>query len=295
LSMAADFAYHSQREEDQGTIEALATASVVGIYEYAMQSPFLQGVSDLSKTMMNSDPEVAAENTMQMMGEKLASGVISLLPSVAAGMTGAELERAISPEMSNAMMPSAGLFYEDPTQLPPFLRGFYTALQKAKSRNPIFSDSVPPKLNLWGEVITSRDANSSAGLFSPFRVKTAKYEGVDAELMRLGDGPKMPPKKINGVLLNAEQYNRWIEIANGMDYRGNMPTAADGSKNKLYKSGQTLLDSLNDLLGNELYEGLTKEEKLEEIKLITSDYFATAKELMLQEYPDLQARVEAAK
>ena len=295
LSMASDFAYYAQRDEDQTVAEALATASVVGIYEYAMQSPFLQGVSDLSRNMMNSDPEVAAENTMQMMGEKLGSGLLSVLPTVSAGMTGAELERTMSPEMSNTMMPSAGLFNEDPTQLPAFVRGFYTALQKAKARNPIFSDQVPPKLNLWGEVITSRDANSSAGLFSPFRVKTAKYEGVDAELMRLGDGPKMPNKKINGVLLNAEQYNRWIELANNMDYRGEMPTNPDGSENDRYTPGQTLLDELNAHIASDYYINGTKEEKLEDIKSITSELYAAAKEALLEEYPDVKARVEAAK
>ena len=289
LSMAADFAYYAQREEDQGTIEALATASVVGIYEYAMQSPFLQGVSDLSRTMMNSDPEVAAENTMQMMGEKLGSGVISLLPSVAAGLTGAELERAISPEMSNAMMPSAGLFNEDPTQLPAFLRGFYTALQKAKARNPIFSDQLPPKLNLWGEVITSRDANSSAGLFSPFRVKTAKYEGVDAELMRLGNGPKMPPKKISGVLLNAEQYNRWIVLMNSVDKKGRLPGDKD------YDETGTLLPQLNKMIETEEYKALDNDDKLDLINTIVSRLRTFGKRMLLQEYPDLQARVEAAK
>lgn len=289
LSMAADFTYYVNREDDASVVESLATASVVGIYEYAMQSPFLQGVSELSRSVLNSDPEVAAENTMQMMGEKLGSGLLSILPTVSAGMTGAELERTMSPEMSNTMMPSVGLFNEDPTQLPAFVRGFYTALQKAKARNPIFSDSVPPKLNLWGEVITSRDANSSAGLFSPFRVKTAEYAGVDAELMRLGNGPKMPPKKISGVLLNAEQYNRWIVLMNSVDKKGRLPGDKD------YDETTTLLPQLNKMIETEAYKALDNDDKLDLINTIVSRLRTFGKRMLLEEYPDVKARVEAAK
>jgi len=287
LAIAADFAYYASYENDQSVLESLAQAAVLSTYNYMLQQPYLQGVSEIGSSISNPDSGIGFENVTQMLGEKLATGVISVLPTVSSGY--AMVEREINPEASSSMMPTTGLLGEDPTQMPAFIRGFYTALQKAKARNPFFSDQVPPALNLWGEVILQTDPAIPLEGISPIRVQKAKFEGVDAELVKLGRGISMPGKKISGVLLNAEQYNRWLILMNEIDSSGRM------SGEKGYDKSKTLLPYLNELIKTDDYAGLDKEDKLEVIRNIVSKFKRAGKLFMLQEYPDLQARVEAAK
>jgi len=180
--------------------------------------------------------------------------------------------------------------------LHPMFQGFYTALQKAKARNPFFSDQVPPALNIWGEEVKSTDPAMPFEWLSPIRVQNAKYEGIDKELMRLGDGVSMPSKRISGVLLNNEQYNRWIELANTLDAKNKLPGMAG------YNEDTTLLATLNTMIETDVYKNADDEKKLEVIKTIVSNYYngsgkkaVGAKRLLLAEYPDLLKKVEAAK
>jgi len=173
--------------------------------------------------------------------------------------------------------------------LPAFVRGFYTALQKAKARHPFFSDEVPPALNLWGEVILQTDPAIPLEGLSPIRIQKAEFKGVDAELVKLGRGVAMPGKKISGVLLNAEQYNRWLVLMNEIDSSGKMPNE------KGYDENKTLLPYLNELIKTDDYQSLDKEDKIEIIRSIVAKYKRAGKIMMLMEYPDVKARVEAAK
>jgi hypothetical protein len=251
-----------------------------------MEMPFLQGVSDLSAALVNPDTSVAFEQVRQLMAERLTTAVSSALPTVSS--LAATAERVADPAASSALMPEIGLAGEDPTQLPPELRGFYSALQKMKARNPLFSDQVEPKLNLWGETV-KQGKGAGYEWVSPVRIMDAKYEDVDREFMELGDGVQMPNKKISGVLLNAAQYNRWITLMNKMDFRGNMPDD-DG-----YMRGQTLLDSLNNEIYKNDYQDDIKEDKLERLKTLVSAAKTQARDRLFDEYPDLADRIEAAR
>jgi len=219
---------------------------------------------------------VAFEQLQSFMSERASTAALSAIPTVSA--FGAGIERVQNPHASNTMMPPVGIFNEDPTQLPPYMRGFYTALQKAKARHPMFSDGLPPSLNLWGEV---RMQGKGVGyeLWSPVRISEAKYRGLDKELMNLGDGLSMPSRKINGVLLNAEQYNFMIR-------RMNEPVAGE----------PRLLDALNELIYSTDYGLLvTKEDKLAAIRATAEPYYAAGRKLLMAEDPSLADRINAAR
>lgn len=276
LAIAADYAYYAQYEDDNDVLTNLATAAGLGMYNYALEMPFLEGVADLSRILNQPDPGLAFEQLQSFMSERASTAALSAIPTVSS--LGATIERVQDPHASNTMMPPVGIFNEDPTQLPPYMRGFYTALQKAKARHPMFSKDLPPSLNLWGEV---RMQGKGVGyeLWSPIRISEAKYRGLDKELMNLGDGLAMPSRKINGVLLNAEQYNFMI-------CRLNEPIAGE----------PRLLDALNDLIYSSDYGSLTtKEDKLAAIRATAEPYYAAGRKLLMAEDPSLADRINAAR
>ena len=51
--MASDYSYYSKQEDNASVMENLAKAGSLAISEYAMNLPFLQGVSDIFKMAGN--------------------------------------------------------------------------------------------------------------------------------------------------------------------------------------------------------------------------------------------------
>jgi hypothetical protein len=285
LAMSADFAYYAQYEEDKNTLEALAMAAAIGISEYAMEMPFLQGASQLSGVMNQSNPEERVNALMELFGEKATGAALSILPTVSSFSAG--IERLQDPTSRSGMLPERGMFGEDPTRLPAFARGFYTALQKAKARNPFFSDEVEPVLNLWGREVTTGKGYGWE-FWSPIRVNDVKYSIVDDEIMKLGDGPSMNSKKISGVRLNAKQYNRWLILQNRMDSFGRMPED-DG-----YDVSSTMLPVVAGLIRSDEYKQIKlKEDKLKVLNNVVYSYRSVARKKLLSEDPYLDSLVAA--
>jgi len=279
LAMSADFAYYAQHEEDMDAVTRVATAGGLGLYNYAMTMPFLQGASEISAILSGTDGEVVFEKLQRFMTERATTAGLSALPTVSS--MGATIERRLDPYASNTMLPPGTArtlvppFTEMPiTELPPFMQGFYTALQKAKARNPLFSDDVPPSLNLWGEKRTQGDGLNYE-MWSPIRIQNSKYSAVDKEMMRLGDGIMMPSKKINGVLLNAEQYNYMID-----------------AMNKKVPGQRTFLEEMKATIFSPAYKDIElDEDKLTVLRNIAESYKLVGRDAVLMEYPSLRERV----
>ncbi len=287
LAMAADMAYYSQYENDPAVLEGLAKAAVVGVSNYALDMPFLQGAQDLTRILRSADdPVQMLDNFVKTFGEKAVTAGLSAVPTVSSFTAG--LERMDDPAASSPLLPAEGIFGEDPTQLPSFMQAFYTALQKAKARNPMFSDGVPPQLNLWGEV---RQHGTGAGweFWSPIRIKNTEFSPVDEELMRLGGGLSMPPKKINGVLLNAEQYNRWITLANQLDDGGKLPGESG------YKPETTMVPTMMSIIYSPPYRRLPDDDdRLDTLRQIKTTFFRAARERLKTEDIDLNFKILSA-
>lgn len=285
LTMAADFAYYAQYEDDEAVLDQLAMAATLGISQYAMDMPFLQGVQELSSAFMNSNPKVRFEQMAELAGQKVTEAGLAALPTVSSFSAG--IERMQDPTAGSSMLPAEGLFGEDPTQLPAFMRGFYTALQKAKARNPFFSDTVEPRLNLWGEVMTQGQGEGWE-FISPIMVKETKFAPVDDELMRLGGGIAMNPKKIDGVRLNATQYNQWVTIQNQMDANGRFPGQVG------YDASTTMLPTLMTVIESPDYAELpTKDDQLDAITNIVGKYRSAAKRILISRDAELEAKINA--
>ncbi|MEC6998262.1 MAG: hypothetical protein VXW88_02670, partial [Pseudomonadota bacterium] len=262
LAMAADFAYYSQYEDDEAVLSNLAMAMSLGIAQYAEELPFLDGVKDLTSVLTNPDIEGRAVAFAELFAKKGFDAGMSFIPGNSSFFAG--IERMNDPEMGSKLLPEEGLFGEDPTTLPAPLRAFYTSLQTAKERNPFFNAEIEPRLNLYGEVMK---AGTGAGweFVSPIRVQNTKYNTVDRELTELGLGIPMPRKKIDGVLLNATQYNQIIKYMN-IDRAGRVPGDDD------YDAADGMLGDLMRMILSSEYKSLpTKEDKRNQLNKIVSD------------------------
>lgn len=289
LAMAADFAYYAQYEENPEILEAIGVAATLSITEYALQMPFLQGVQELGMALMNPDPTVRSQQLQQLFSEKLTGAALSMvMPGTSSFSKG--VGRLQDPT-ARQTMPQAGQipFTEmDITDAPAWAQGFYSALNKAKANNPFFNQDLPPRLNEWGEVMT---VGTGAGweFWSPVRIKNTTYSPVDEEMIYLGGGVSRTPKKISGVQLNSEQYNRWIELTNSLDAMGYSP------EDPRYDVTLQLLPRLQDEIFSDQYQALpTKEDKLNALNNIISEQRSIARQKMLSEFPELNDKVMAA-
>lgn len=263
LAMAADFAYYAQHEEDPAVLDQLATAAVLGIANYMQEMPMLDAVKDLGRVLNQPDGKGTFEAFTELFAQKGTEAVLSFVPLQSA--FGAGIARLQDPTMRSTMLPEEGIFGEDPTVQNAAVRGFYTALQRAKSRNPLFNGDLPPRLNLWGEEMQA-GTGAMWEMFSPIRVKNTVYAPVDDELVSLGAGIQMPSKKIDGVLLNATEYNDLIYMMNNVDASGNLPGQPG------YQYGQTMLDQLMDTIDGDIYVNTeTKEDRIKMLRAIVSD------------------------
>jgi hypothetical protein len=285
LAMAADFAYYAQHEQNSGVLEDLAMAATMSLSNYILEQPLLQGVNELAAIFRGNTSEDKAKALHKWLGEKPAGAIMSAVPGTSA--LGGAISRYNNPDRANTMLPEKGLFDEDPTQLPDFVKGFYIALQKAKAQNPYFNKDLPPALNEWGERIPA--SNGSAWEFiNPTRIRDTKYSPVDEEIMKIGGGVSRTERKLNGVDLNATQFNRLIELSNSIDRKGRRP------EDPGFRADQTMLPTLQSIIFDPAYRGLpTKDDKRDELSNIVSQFRRAARSLLLVEDPYLKAKIDA--
>jgi len=275
LAMSADIAYYAKHEGNGDVINDLTLAAVGAITPYGLQQPFLQGVSEFSRILSIQNPKDKGEAILKFFAEKATAGVLSVIPTVSS--LGAAKARYNDPVQKNTMLPEKGIFGGDPTQGYEVTKGFYAALQKAMARNPFFNESLPPKLNLWGEKLT-QGTSSLWEFINPVRIIDSKFNTVDLELQRLKSGLPEFPKKIGGVELNAVQYNKWIKNSNEYDGINNKMPGEDG-----YSAKGTLLYVLTNMVSSSGYNSLPDEKKADAISGVVSKYRAVGKKLLFQD------------
>lgn len=285
LGMAADFAYYANHEGDGKVLDDLAIAASMSIVNYMGEQPMVSGLKEIFSAFSLPNPKDRADKLLQLLGEKATAGAISFAPGQ--GALWANMARVNDPVKKNTMAPAEGLFGEDPTELPAMMKGFYTALQKAKAQNPFFNKDLPPALNEWAEPMMAGNG-STWEYFSPVRVKNSTFAPVDDEIMKIGGGVSPTPKKISGVDLNAEQFNRLKVLTNQFDQYGRLP----GQKG--YEAASTLLPTLMTMIASSDYKALpTQEDKQGQISNIVSLYRKAARQQLLQEDAYLAAKVAA--
>ena len=166
-----------------------------------------------------------------------------------------------------------------------FLLGWSEALNRWKSRNPIFNDEIPPLLNFWGEEVTVGTGQTTWEYWTPFQIKNQKYNDVDVfynEILN-GQGLRMPPRTLDGIPLTAQQYNDYIIKTNSITMEG--PDGTD----------MNMLDMMTYAINRDDFFQLSIGEMKKELSLIYADYKSAARDELLEEYPDLDNRINDRK
>ena len=312
LAMGADMAEYARYEDDPNMVALMSKAYTLAAAEYAGNMPFLQGVSELMAAAGGSfqTQEDFFERMSKFAGSQVASVGTNVLgnldrslgglPSYAAEYLSdgkyplisqnsfyATMERLNNPEMSNTMLPPGtdpitGDLY---TEAPAFMQGFYSVIQGAKSRNPMFSDQLPPKLNFWGDVRTAGSGKVSE-TWNPVRIQTGGYTDLDQELIRLsetGNGSfSFHSKRVNTTLLNGVQYNNFVTSVNTVDGKGRMLGDLG------YNPDDALLPALNEEMNSLEYSLLpTDEDRFDALNSILSSRRQGARKFMVISDPQL--------
>lgn len=98
------------------------------------------------------------------------------------------------------------------------LRETDTPSDVLKSRIPGLSKTLYPKRNIWGKEIQrgAGAGNAVSRMISPMYISQDTNDPVAKEMLRLGMEVSIPRKKIQGVDLTPEQYDRYAEAAGNL-------------------------------------------------------------------------------
>ena len=272
LAMGADVAHYLKYEDDPDAITSVIKGYVLGITEYAKNMPFLQGFSELVDAFGNKheDKEGKIEAILGYGAERLTD-VASAVAGTPDRITGGALsyvsskldvpfiggssfvgmmERYNNPLASNTMLTDEQL--EGNASMGYVMKAVYERINYHKSRNPYFSDQLPPKLNFWGENLYQGEGRLDE-TFNPMRIISGEINDVDVELIRLaevGAGVfSAHPKKVGKTGgerydLSSTEYNEYVHLVNEVDEYGNLPGDPG------YDQTSSLAYELNDTVNN---------------------------------------------
>lgn len=105
-------------------------------------------------------------------------------------------------------------------KMDPTISATYSVLDRIKSRIPGFSDDLPPRRNIFGEPIVP-EGGLGPDIMSPIYTSTDKKDKVIDELVANETPMRMPPRIINDVELNGQEYDDLILTVAGIDTKGN--------------------------------------------------------------------------
>lgn len=257
-------AYDIQAQED---VEKLATAAIAAIGNQVIGKTFMSGFADITEVF--SDPKRYSDRFLNRFAG-------SFVPAGSAA-----LERAGDPALEEV----------------------FNMADALKSRIPGMSDSVPNRLNVWGEEIktfypsgdalTDATGERVASLFNPVYYSAGKPAELDRFLLRNGFSVSMPDKTqtLDGVRVDLrdfpEIYSRFVKLAAGHELEDTAISAKYG--------GRTLKEELTDIVtGDSMYSTVflsdftEAEEQQQLISRIQSDYREAARDQLLREFPTLQ-------
>lgn len=165
--------------------DEVAVAAVLSISQNMASKTYLSGVFDFVEAFFgaSTDPEASnwkLNNWLNRLGG-------SMVPSFVAA-----IERQISPEISAT----------------------YDMMDRIKSRIPGMSQGLPPRRNIFGEVIVP-SGGLGPDIISPIYTNETKDNPVADEMVRQQVPIGMPRRVVNGIDLDAEQYDRYILLYAG--------------------------------------------------------------------------------
>ena len=265
MAIAADYAEYAQHETDAGKIEEVFLGATYGLYEYLKEQPYLQGVAEVAK-LVGTNQQGAVD------GKKIVDGLVKQFGGFVIGGSPAGAYSSLLAGIERLSDPTNRDTRASP-ELPMGVRGFVEAFNKYKSRLPYFSADLPEALNLWGDE-TKSGTGAAYEMVLPTRVTPQQFSEVDDALVRMGSPIGMPERKIDGVEMDAFQYNRLLTI-----YGKELP-----SKQELLNIMQT-----------PGFDLLSLDDQQKTVQRVHSKFMDAAKNQLKSEEPSLQAKIDELK
>ena len=174
-------------QTDEAEASQLATAAALSVAQNMASKTYMSGVTDFFDAFFGASTDPEAKNyKLDRYLQRMASSVV---PSFVAN-----IERNLSPEMSAT----------------------YGYIDRIKSRLPGYSDDLPPRRNIFGEPIVL-EGGIGPDIMSPIYASTAKDDPVADEMVRQQVSVGMPRRQIQGIELDAKQYDRYVLLYSGIE------------------------------------------------------------------------------
>ena len=183
---------------------------------------------------------------------------------------------------ASGLVPYSGLQRDLRKGIDPVMRQAFTISEKMRNNIPFLSEGLPARLDVFGEEVTYEQ------ILSPW---TVSIEGDDPILAHIGNLAEvsrgavvgMPPKRIQGIQLNASEYHDYVNM----------------SRNTVEINGDGFKDTLSIVFQTEEYQSLTLDAKIDVIGNIQGNYDSLARQEMLNpsnlKWSSLQARFKLKK
>lgn len=248
IGLAADVTEITGQTTDAGADE-IAAAAVLSVVQNMASKTYMSGVMDMFDALFSSSTDPEAKNW------KLNNYIQRLGGSAVPAMVTA-IERQLSPEMSAT----------------------YSILDTIKSRIPGYSKDLPPRRNMFGDIIYL-EGGIGPDMLSPMYVSTDRKDPVITEMIEQGASISMPLKVMGEVELDPLQYDRLILLTANTD-KSFAPL--------------TLKEALGQIMKTPGYKMATdgpEGGKANQIRTIVQKYKEAAKIQLQKEYPELQESV----
>ena len=280
---------NSSSAMDETTSAQVVEAGVLAATELFKEFPMLQGAADLLD-IVNAGGSFRGEQLFRFIEKAAQKGgevVIGGSPVGLFNSLASTVERKIDPSPSS-LLPTEGKVITD--SLDHASHGFFTAWKKFTSRIPLYSETLPPRLDTitgrpvmydvtdwydnWNP-LPKRDALTGTGarimgeLF-PGRKTETDYNPAYEALVRFKVPVYQPPTVLDGFRLSAEQYNKWIKLA----------TADGGLQEKILNAQDRAIDM----------ESLSKGQAL--MRSAMSTAYQDALKILAEEDRDLRIHIE---
>ncbi len=218
MSMAAGYANYANYENDQDSLMEMFISSGAAMYDMIKEYPMLQGLFDISE-ILGSEYEGTTEKGKRfadLLAKQVGNALVTAAPAPTGSLT-ATIERSLNP-LASDVSPTSDQLNEEMETLAGY-KGFIELYNEKMSRLPGGSNSVEEKLNLWAQPREQLQL-PKWDWFSPIRITTPEYNAVDAEMVRLNLGLRMPRRKQKGVNLSSDYYNQMLRGINAPNNRG---------------------------------------------------------------------------
>ena len=282
LGIGATAGEYAQMTPGGEDLDKLMMGGALGVYQYMSEQPALQGFSDIQKVFTSGakDGPTILYDLINAASKQMSQFLIGGSPVGVHSSLVAAVERIVDPTKSNTMPETMSV---KTGIIDPAVRGFYSAVQYYKSRNPLTSDSLPRALDpITGEV-EMVGKGKLYEMFNPFKESSGKYNQAKAVLVAYGIPMYIPNKSMDGIQLSATQYNRWIELAtqdgalaDKIAYLGESPAMQNKAANNLEEVqaiiSKTISDAYADAKQRLIAEDLDLADAMQEVKEFKRDY-----------------------